>query len=135
MDKVHSRARKHDEEAVWGGHDLELFFARQPDKTLPFAHFITEPNGVTWDGIHDPNVDMRFNPPWKCATTRDKDAWYVEIAFPWSTLNMKAPTKGTEIRGNICRHNPLYGDELSAWSAQVGGFLEHNLFGSFRFVD
>jgi hypothetical protein len=134
MKDLHMAAHSHDSDAIWLGDDLELFFATQPGKTMPFFHFILDPNAVTWDAIHTPDVDTGFNPAWKCVTTKEKDAWIAEIAIPWSSIGMKAPAKGTEIRGNICRQNAT-NHELSAWTAQVGGFLEHNLFGTFKFVD
>ena len=134
MKDLHATAQSHDSDAIWLGDDLELFFATQPGKTVPFSHFIIDPNAVTWDAMHTPDTDTGFNPVWKCASTKEKDAWIVEIAIPWSSIGMKAPAKGTEIRGNICRQNSTQ-HELSAWSAQVGGFLEHNLFGTFKFVE
>lgn len=134
MKALHATAQSHDSDAVYLGDDLELFFATQPGKTVPFSHFALDPNAVTWDAMHMPGIDIGFNPVWKCATTKEKDAWIAEIAIPWNSIGMNAPAKGTEIRGNVCRQNSTP-HELSAWSVPVGVFLEHNLFGTFKFVD
>lgn len=133
MDKLITTATGHDNDGIWLGDDVEFFLCTTPGKNLPFAHFIMDPNGVTWEAMHTPETDLSFNPQWSCKATKAKDAWYVEAAVPWTSLGLKAaPAPGTVFKGNFCRQRkPKF--EMGAWSAQATGFLEHELFGSFTF--
>jgi len=130
-DKMHVVGRKHDD-PVWQGDTVEMLIAA-PGRTIPFYHFMLNPRGVQWDGLHtDANADLSYNPEWQHAVGDDKEGWTVEMAIPWSALHMAAPERGTTLRANICRQRGK-GRELSAWSPMATGFLEHDLFGTWVF--
>ncbi len=132
MDKLKTATPKHDTDTIWHGDDFEFFLACSPESTIPFIHLIVDPNGTTWDGIHDSHVDAGFNPKWQCATSKTEDAWLVEACVPWASLGMAAPAGGTKLHGNFARQNAPQ-KELSSWTSMKRGFLSHNLFGTFQF--
>ena len=128
--QMHIVGKQHDD-PVWEGEDVELLIAA-PGKTAPFYHFMLNPRGVPWDGVHHPASDLSYNPQWEHATYVGPDFWAAEMAIPWASLKMECPAPGAKLRANICRQRGR-ARELSAWSPMVKGFLEHDLFGTWVF--
>ena len=136
---VSSNAR--DSDYIWDqGDAIEIMLSTQTDAILPFAHIAISPSGATWDALHknrdNPRVDidLGFNPEYLCKTSKDSDAWFVEISLPWKELGLETPKPGTAIRGNLCRQRqPIF--EYTTWSVQTNGFLEHTLYGIFEFTE
>ena len=117
---------------VWLGDDVEVMVSA-PGRTLPFYHFMLNPQGVAWDAVHVPGgIDTSFDPDWKHGTQVAPRFWSAEMAIPWTALNLEAPKPGMKLHANVCRtRKPDI--EFSAWSPMIGGFLEHELFGTWVF--
>ncbi|MBC7287066.1 MAG: hypothetical protein H5T86_03285 [Armatimonadetes bacterium] len=121
------------DEDIWLGDCVEVMVC-EPGKTLPFYHFIINPNGVFWDAVHvkAQEADTAYNPSWERAVGRGEKDWTVEMAIPWREMKMPAPSEGTTLRVNFCRQR-TNGHELTSWSTMVNGFLEPDLFGTLTF--
>jgi len=132
--EIKMHADSHDNDGIWLGDTVEVFIAPKSGTTLPFAHFIIDAKGVTWDAMHTPETNLKYDPAWTEKSSIGKDAWFVEAAVPWKALGIDMPKPGTELKGNICRQRSTV-SELGAWSAMGTGFLEHELFGTFKFVE
>lgn len=120
------------DDPVWQGDDVE-FMVRLPDSEKSFYHFMVNPSGVPWDGLHDDvEPNLNWDPGWVCAAKVGNDFWSAEMAIPWAALGMAAPQPGTQLRVNLCRARPRTG-ELTAWSGMIQGFLEPQYFGLWTF--
>ncbi|MBU4199565.1 MAG: CehA/McbA family metallohydrolase [Verrucomicrobia bacterium] len=104
---------------------IELFV--WPDGAKPvYCHFMVNAVGVRFDQhcAFNPSAvnvdgsverDSKWNPDWEAKTGREPGAWILEIAIPWSTLELE-PKALKGIRINSCR-NALPGpDRYSTWS-------------------
>ncbi|NCO39651.1 MAG: hypothetical protein AUJ96_29450 [Armatimonadetes bacterium CG2_30_66_41] len=129
--KLSLAGEKHDD-PVWQGDDVEVLLS-VPGKATPFYHFMLNPAGVAWDGVHhDETADLSYAPVWQHAVQTGAKEWDAELAIPWAALSMSSPTPGTKVRANLCRQR-MQGSELSAWSPMATGFLEPDLFGTWVF--
>lgn len=119
--------------AVHGDDCLEIFIDKQiPGQT--YYHLTVNAANVRYDA--GPG-SVSWNPTWTHATSIGKDAWYLEIAFPFRELSHPGayagvPPKGTEWRINFNRmERPS--NEMSCWSTTYRGFHEPENFGHLRF--
>ncbi|MCX7599173.1 MAG: hypothetical protein N2512_09950 [Armatimonadetes bacterium] len=120
------------DDPVWAGDDVE-FLVRLPNSDTSFYHFMINPAGVLWDGLHYSDTpDLSWDPDWTAAAKIGENFWSAEMAIPWATLEMSAPTPGTQLHVNLCRARPGPG-ELTAWSGMAMGFLEPRYFGAWTF--
>ncbi len=120
------------DDPIWAGDDVEVMVCA-PGGTLPFYHFMVNPKGVVWDGVHRASgSDTSYNPTWRCKVKRGRRAWTAEMAIPWAAMRMSCPQPGTVLRANLCRQR-RGARELSAWTPMVRGFLEHELYGVWVF--
>ena len=121
--------------SVWEGDSVDFFLA-PGEKAVPYFHFILNPNNVHWDAVctdaANGTNDTSFNPQWQSVTSIGDAAWTAEIAIPWASLKLSAPKAGATMRANLCRQR-IPGGEQTSWSQCVGGFVEPESFGTWRF--
>ena len=66
--------------------------------------------------------------PWDSAALQGSDAWTVELAIPYTTLDVTSPVKGAIWGLNVCRNQPRLG-EYSCWSCTYGAYAQPSRFG------
>ena len=123
----------HRDNAVHGDDCLEIFIDKQLEEQT-YYHLTVNAANVRYDS--GPGA-RSWNPTWKSATRIGKDAWYLEIAFPFRELihpgaYAGTPPQGTEWRINFNRmERPS--NEMSNWSTTYRGFHEPANFGHIIF--
>jgi len=124
--RIVSSGDKRDDE-VWRADSVDVFITDQA-KGVPHAHFILAPNNTRWDARFSGDDDLTWNPEWQSKTTIQGKQWTAEIAIPWQELGI-TPKAGLKLRANVCRQRiPVR--ENTTWSQCVGGFTEHDHFGT-----
>ncbi len=73
---------------------------KNPDKLRTFYQFIIDPGGALLD-TRIP--DRKFDAGAKVATSQTETGWTVEIAIPFESLGMDAPTAESQIGIALCR--------------------------------
>ena len=116
---------------VFAGEVVE-FFLTPPGESSTCYQFAVNPGGVFWDGRHNADLDITYDPEWARAAHVGDDFWSVEMAIPWKAVGMDPPAPGTKLRVNVCRER-RGGHELSAWSPTIRLFLEPEHFGTWVF--
>ena len=119
------------DDSVWEGDSLDVFIAAG-EAPVPYVHLILNPANVQWDALFTEQNALDFNPAWKSATRVGADEWTAELAIPWAELKMKPPAQGEKHRANLCRQRRTDSEQTS-WSQMMGGFLEHDNFGTWTF--
>jgi hypothetical protein len=131
MDKVKANVTERDG-GVWKDDDLEIFLGTK-GKVSPFMVFRINSLGTLEETSMDADA-KGFNFPWEGKATREKDAWIVEIAIPFSSLNSEPPAPGAVWRGNVGR-NRAHAKKISTWCQTPGQFADTDAFGELFFTD
>ena len=131
MEKIKANVTERDG-GVWKDDDLEIFLGTK-GKATPFMVFRINSLGTLEETSMDADA-KGFNVPWKGMATREKDAWTVEIAIPFSSLNSEAPAPGAVWRGNVGR-NRAHARKISSWCRTPGQFANPDAFGQLYFTD
>ena len=131
MEKIKANVTERDG-GVWRDDDLEIFLGTK-GKATPFMVFRINPLGTLEETSMDADA-KGFNVPWEGKATREKDAWIVEIAIPFSSLNSEPPAPGAVWRGNVGR-NRAHAKSISSWSRVSGQFANPDAFGQLFFTD
>ena len=106
---------------VWEDDSVELFI--WPDGAKPsFVQFIFNSIGTGFDSKYSFDVNTlsnkgqtNWNPSWEARTGKVEGAWILEVAIPWSTLELE-PTGMRGLRLNCCRNAIPGRDRLSSWA-------------------
>jgi len=131
MDKVKANVTERDN-GVWKDDVLEIFLGTK-GKVSPFMVFRINSLGTLEETSMDADA-KGFNMPWEGKATREKDAWIVEIAIPFSSLNSEPPAAGAVWRGNVGR-NRAHAKMISSWSRTPNKFADTDSFGELFFTD
>lgn len=128
---VQAQATTHDDEKIWQDDAIELLLDTARDKRT-FRRILINPAGVTLDGAGFNNdidgvrllnqetlgdwrgFDTSWNGAYTVHTSRENNAWTVELAIRWTTLGVPAPTAGAAMGLQLFRYhaNP---EERSEW--------------------
>lgn len=128
MDNLKLNTIKNDG-GVFNDDSIELFIDSNHDKKTYFQYVINA-KGLIFDSH---NQDKSWDGPITSKVGREKNAWTLELAIPWKTLELSMPNKGTLIGFNISRnkmHDPI---EHSQWSPTFGNNHTPQLFGTLKF--
>ena len=124
--------------SVWNDDSVELFL--DPGLTRgQFYHFIVNASGSIYDGYGDQG-GKREEGNWNFNVTvvvgREQEAWTLEMAIPFSSLNVPSFQK-SDWGVNFCRsYVPKCGDhKLFNWSGFSGMFAQPDKFGIIRGID
>ncbi len=131
MEKIKANVTERDG-GVWRDDDLEIFLGTK-GKATPFMVFRINPLGTLEETSMDAGA-KGFNVPWEGKATRENDAWIVEIAIPFSSLDSDPPAPGAVWRGNVGR-NRAHAKSISSWSRVPGQFANPDAFGQLYFTD
>jgi predicted phosphodiesterase len=107
---------------------IELFIDTALDRKTYFQ-FVVNAAGALYDGFV---FDAAWNGESEQATGREKDAWTLEMAIPWRTLRVAAPSAGTKMGLEFVRTRGQTG-ELQQWAPTAGGNHVPGLFGTLEF--
>ena len=131
MDRLKTEFTGRDQ-AVWEDDALEIFIDPLRDRKNYF-HLVASASGVQFDErVEDGRKDVDWNGEWQVATARAADGWTAEIAIPFRTLGMAAPTATQRIGLNLAREEVPHG-EVSAWAITFGSFHQPGMFGDLAF--
>ena len=113
---------------LWRDDCVEFFLDVLNGRTWSY-HFIVNPRGSFWDGLHLPKgVKSDYNSETTCRCAVLEDRWIAEMKVPFEDLG-GAPQAGEVWGVNFCRERRADGVELSSWSQAVGGFPNPGSFG------
>lgn len=118
-------------DAAVGTDDCVEVFLQPPDQTNVY-HLIVNSKGVVFD---ESNQGGRaWNAEIEAKGRTAKDDWTLEMAIPFDSLGVAAPSAGQTWRGNFCRaRQPV--SEFSSWAPVARAFNTPESFGFFRFVE
>ena len=123
-----TKAKKHDE-AAWADDSVEIFLDTNLDRKTYYQYAINA-NAVVYDGE---GLDKNWNGPCTVKAGREEEAWTLEVAIPWRTIEMSAPEAGTRIGLELVRTHPRDPHEISQWSPTFGGNHVPSRFGVLMF--
>ncbi len=118
---------------VWTDDSFEVLFDFDPTKT-GFAQFMVNANNTPYDTF---GKRVRWDTIWTSQTGREKDAWTVEMAIPWTAMESPAPKPNERIRFQLVR-NRVRDDKHTHWQwapTFVHGNRIPARFGSLIFID
>lgn len=117
---------------VFQDDSVEMFLTVAGDNK-DYVHLVVNSVGTRYDSKR---YDASWNPEWQAATGREPNAWTVETAIPFASLETPPPQKGTSWRSNFCRNRVLgrKKPENMCWSATYGSFHTTTRFGKITFA-
>jgi len=112
---------------VWQDDSVEILIDTNFDRKS-FYLFDFNANGAVYDAFER---EPEWNGEHTVKSGREKDAWTLEVAFPWKTLGFDAaPAPGTKMGLQIARFRAQKPEELTQWSPTYGGNQRVRQFGS-----
>ena len=87
-----------------------------------------------WFSVEEGGSRMVPGAEWKAAVSQVGGHWYVEIAVPWTALNVEPPATGDKWMVNVIRHRNTDGYQISCWSCLFGGAHRNDLSGTLVFA-
>jgi hypothetical protein len=115
---------------VWEDDCIEVFMDTKHDHEKYF-HVISNIAGVRFDAIGR-WPPLNWDGDWQVAIAKYKDRWIVEIAIPFSCMNIKTPMPGEVWGFNLNREERRL-TEMSGWSPTWYIFHEPKHFGHLIF--
>ncbi len=109
--------------SVWFDDSVEIFLDTNLDRKTYFQ-LVFNPAAVAYDAIGASSYDAigasrAWNGLFTAKTGREAEAWTLEVAVPWATLQMEPPTPGQRIGLEVVRNRAQSG-ELTQWSPTYG---------------
>ena len=100
---------------VYEDDSLEIFLDTNLDRKTYFQ-LVFNPAAVAYDGMV---FDKTWNGLFTAKAGREAEAWTLEVAVPWATLQMEPPTPGQRVGLEVVRNRAQSG-ELTQWSPTYG---------------
>lgn len=117
--------------SVWHDDDIELFFDVDHDHD-DFYQLMANSLGTQFDAKTGAQT---WDAQWQAATSKEADAWLLEVAIPFASLETGPPAIGDVWGMNVCRERQAGRDRvLSNWANVQGNFLRPWLFGHLYFA-
>jgi hypothetical protein len=117
--------------SVWHDDVVELFFDTDHDHD-DFYQMMANSLGTRFDSKTGANT---WDAQWRAATSKEQDAWLLEMAIPWAALETQPPAVGDVWGLNVCRERQAGRDtSLHNWANVQGNFLRPWLFGHLYFA-
>lgn len=133
MSQIKATATPHDGAVFY--EDSAEFFIDPQGQAKDYYHFAMNTLGTKYESHV---YDTGFNPDWQGAASREQDAWTAEMAIPFSSLNISAPSPTVTWRANFCRNRAVVTEGPSAenmcWSPTYGSFHTPERFGRLTFA-
>ena len=111
-----AKVTQRDDDNIWVDDGVELFLDANVDRKT-YYHIIINANGVFLDASQE---DTTWNADVKTAAGREPTAWTLEVAIPWSAIQV-SPERGGRLGLNLVRDWPsLQQYSHSQWSPTLG---------------
>ena len=129
--------RRDREQMLWAGDWVSIVLAPRVEQGT-FFHIAVNPDNERWDALidsRDPtrSLDSSWSPDYQSAVHRGDDSWSVELAIPWSALEMGAPQAGEKLAANLIWRRGSH-REYSSWSrSRIARWPELENFGTWVF--
>lgn len=123
----------HDAESICRPDAVEVYLDINRDRNS-FYHLMVNPLGNVYEAVCDAKEgirDVSWNPNCKIAVAVGQNEWTVELALPFASLGVSAPTPGTTWGFNLNRERVL-SDAYSSW-AMAKAFNKPRQFGRLIF--
>ncbi len=119
---------------TWMEDCVEVFLQPRTDATRHF-HFVVNARGTVYD---EANTTAGYDADATVQAAIGDQAWSVEMALPWSELEVRAPQPGDEWGLNVARvHRPREPVEWTTWARLEKGkhqFGVPSMFGRLQFA-
>jgi hypothetical protein len=117
--------------SVWHDDDVELFFDVDHDHD-DFYQLMANSLGTRFDAKTGART---WDAQWQAATSKEEDAWLMEVAIPFASLETEPPAVGDVWGLNVCRERQAgRATSLHNWANVQGNFLRPWLFGHLYFA-
>ena len=117
--------------SVWHDDCVEFFIDHNHDHGS-YWQFIVNSVGTRYEAA---GFDPTWAAQWQATTTTAADAWYLEIALPFKSLDSETPAPGDVWGFNLDRERRAGGGtQLYNWADVKGVFHSPRLFGHLTFV-
>ncbi len=103
--------------AVYDDDSVEIFLDTALDSTH-YYQYVINPHGEIFDTRNRWGTD--WNGTCEVATGREKDAWTVELAIPWKSLDIEPPKQGARMGLQLARTRAQLPGEVSQWASTQG---------------
>jgi len=117
--------------SVWHDDDVEFFLDANHDHHS-FYQFMANALGTRFDSKTGSST---WDTDWEAAASKQADAWLLEVAIPFASLDAQPPAVGDVWGMNVCRERRAGRDQvLQNWANVQGNFLRPWLFGHIYFA-
>lgn len=120
--------RQHDG-PVYTDDAIEVFL--MPPGDADYSQFVVNAAGIQWDGKCQ---DATWNPTWQAAASIGTGVWYAELAIPFASLGVSAPSVGQTWRINFAWDNPAASTGTSTWGPAQTTLHNSSSFGKALFA-
>ncbi|MBI3920544.1 MAG: hypothetical protein HY318_03910 [Armatimonadetes bacterium] len=115
--------------SVFADDCIEIFLS--PDPSREYYQLAVNALGTQYDSR---GLDSAWDGKWSCAAKLGEGNWTLEVAIPFASLGVAAPSKAATWRFNLCRDEQPKGEASSLCGVQ-GKFHAPEQFGSLVFVE
>ncbi len=133
MDLLAARIKDRDGQ-IFKDDVVEVFVDPNRDR-FTYYQFAANPLGTRFDLKGDAaGANAAWDTPWDAVASLGEDRWFVEMAIPFSSLDIHAGKTGDTWGINFAREQKPAG-ELSVWSFTGGAFAQPDRFGDLIGLD
>ena len=129
MSSLRLKATNRDDD-TWQDDSVEVFIGTNVEDET-YSHYIVNAAGVLFDAIGYDRKGLNGDAVVK--TARQDDAWTVEIAVPWTDLNILVPDSGSRMNLQLTRFRTASG-EIMQYPPLNGGNHRPELHGFMEFA-
>lgn len=134
MEKIVNLTKERDDFFAWQDDCVGIYLDTNRDEKS-YLHFIVTCGNKQLDlkrGITSVREEREWSATWYSATSIGERSWYVEIAIPFSSIEIAPIEEGTSWNANFCRERqPI--KENSSWSFVREHFAAPRWFGHLYF--
>jgi hypothetical protein len=144
MGRLRTAAAGRDQDSIWKDDEVEVFIDPAGQRRSHYQLLVNAAGACTDYWHHDRMIDNRWSAEARFGIAKGADAWTIEIAVPFASLNATPPAPGQRWLGNFCRSRalsePQAGEsQFLTWStgvqaAERGGFNNPTGFGTIVFA-
>lgn len=111
---------------AWDDDSIEMFFDTNLDRRT-YYQFVFNANGIVFDGY---GSDNSWDGKHQARVSRESDAWTIEVAIPWETIQISRPKAGLAMGFSVVRTRSQSKTRISQWSPTYGGNQMPEQFGT-----
>lgn len=115
--------------SAWADDAVEIYFDTNLDRKT-YYQLAFNANAVAYDALM---FDSSWNGEYLAKAARESDAWTLEVAVPWKTIQMTPPKPGTVMGFAVVRNRTQQPSKLSHWSPTYSHNHVPGQFGTLTF--